>query len=205
MSTKKRFIVPQFDQPYVSALSVEPPGTCGDWNGVYGADGYCVTGSPWSANSPANELRSLPSYITSMTFTGHSYFTWTGSTTETRALRRPDNLSNRIAACWSATSTWSVAISMTDTTTRRVYIYCLDWDSARAQTVTMNRTSDSTVLASDSISNFRTPCGKWLSYDFNESVTISVTKTGGANGVASGFFFDTPSATTRGFRSPPFF
>src|SRR5205823_10166472 len=62
----------------------------GNWKGAYGAAGYNVIG----------DLSSYPSYAT-VTPSGTSNWTWSGSTSDPRALQKADTgATDRIAACW---------------------------------------------------------------------------------------------------------
>ena len=54
--------------------------TQGNWKGVYGGDGFDSSQDP-SSNNP-----NIPAYA-SLTFTGDQNYTWSASTTDTRALR----------------------------------------------------------------------------------------------------------------------
>src|SRR4051812_6754094 len=68
--------------------------TSGTWVGTYGGDGYVL--SNW--NDP-NDLQNLPSYVSSVTYSGESRFTWNGATLDPRAVQDPSNLGgNRKAA-----------------------------------------------------------------------------------------------------------
>lgn len=175
--------------------------TNGNWYGVYGSEGYVVTGDIWSGN----ELQSLPVYLTGFTATGYMYHTWASTTDDTRALQEPDNLSDHIAACWQTDDIMTFNFVVGDFVTHNMHVYFLNWDGAsRDQTVLLMRTSDSTILYKNTINSLSFTGGMWISYDFNENVTLSISRTSGTNAVLSGFFFDTYGKIARGFRSPPF-
>src|SRR5262249_12010632 len=64
--------------------------TQGSWNGVYGSDGYNVS---------QDGNTKIPSYA-QVGFGSQANYTWAGSTSDVRALQKPENLADRLAACW---------------------------------------------------------------------------------------------------------
>src|SRR5579884_2893956 len=89
----------------------------GNWQNVYGTQGYNVIGAS----------ASYPSYAT-VTPSGQSTKVWSRKTTDVRALSNPSG--GRIAAAWYAASSFSVKISVTDGQTHQVALYLLDWNNA---------------------------------------------------------------------------
>src|SRR5262249_14101639 len=63
--------------------------TLGNWSGVYGKDGYNIIGD--NSVSPAYAI---------LTPLGAQKLTWDTKTTDVRALQRPSNPNQRIAAAW---------------------------------------------------------------------------------------------------------
>jgi len=154
--------------------------TQGNWQGVYGADGYNVIQDSFS----------YPSYAT-VTPSGKSDYTWSTTTTDVRALSKASG-SGRIAACWFSTTNFDIALTQSDFQPHRLAIYCLDWDpAARAQTIDIKDSTSGAVLDSQSVSSFS--AGKYLVWDIIGNVNIRVTCTGGINAVVSGLFFSTQS------------
>lgn len=205
---KRKFILPTFDEPYVSALTMIPPpnggsaiwfkcestvlkanGTVlrnnGTWNGSYGQAGCVVVGSIWAGYA----YSSLPSWCASVVPAGQSNYTWATTTPQLRAVQKPDNLSDRIAACWYNTTPFTITVDITDNKLHYVSMYFLDWDSARVQTIEAKRFSDGVVLESTTISNFNTT-GKWLTWQLSSKTVFTITLGSGANAVVSGVFFD---------------
>ena len=59
----------------------------GNWNGAYGADGYNVS---------QDATTKTPSYA-QVSFSNQADYTWASSTSDGRALAKPENLSDRVA------------------------------------------------------------------------------------------------------------
>jgi len=150
--------------------------TQGNWQGVYGADGYDVI----------QDVSSYPPYAV-VTPSGKSNYTWNGAPSEIRALQRVS--SGRIAACWySPGSSFDLILSQSDARPHRLALYFLDWDSnSRAQTIDVRETGGSTIYDSRSASQFN--AGKYYIWDILGNSTLRVTKTGAINAVVSGLFF----------------
>ncbi len=160
--------------------------TQGDWQGVYGEDGYDLIG----------DLSSLPSYADVTTTNAISYI-WSGSTTDVRALAKADpGATDRIAACWY--NTWgqfSINIDLTDGNTHVVTLYADDWDNlGRSERVDLIDPATGNVLDSRTISSFTG--GAYLSWDLKGDVELLVTPLAGPNAVISGIFFGQVNSAT---------
>jgi len=98
----------------------------------------------------------------------------------------------RIAACWYSGDSFDVVLSQTDSLSRLVFLYFLDWDSsARAQTVEIRNSLSGAALDSRTLpagQYFHN--GEYLIWRITGSVTIHITRTGAANAVLSGVFFN---------------
>ena len=100
---------------------VPPPSltstTEGNWLGTYGSQGYdIIDGSA-----------SLPSYAT-VTPIGATNFIWTTTTSDPRALQTVGS-SNRVAACWYATTSITVDVDLTHSQGHDLAIYLMDYPS----------------------------------------------------------------------------
>ena len=92
--------------------------TQGNWEGVYGGDGYSIaTGTP-----------SLPSYLNNFTVTGAGTYQWVTITTDPRAPQAGVG-TGRIAATWFSNTSFSYDVNITDGNTHQVAIYAVDWDN----------------------------------------------------------------------------
>ena len=161
-----------------AAFATLDTATQGNWQGVYGPDGYSI----------ANDSQSLPSYAT-FSVSNQSNYTWSSNTTDPRSLERGGG-SGRIAACWYSASTFVFDINITDGSTRQVAVYALDWDSylgGRSETVQILDGSTGTVLDSRTISGFSN--GVYLVWKLSGHVKINVIFLSGGNSVVSGVFF----------------
>ena len=154
--------------------------TQGNWEGVYGADGYTIaTGTP-----------SLPSYLNNFTVNGASTYTWVTISTDPRALQAGVG-TGRIAATWfnSPTATFNYDVNITDGNTHQVAVYAVDWDNYQAGRVEQIQVLDGVtgaVLDSRTISSFTG--GEYVYWNVSGHVKISVTALY-ANAVVSGVFF----------------
>ena len=112
--------------------------TSGNWQGVYGADGYCLANV--SPQSP-------PGYATFAVLNPQSY-TWTPVTTDPRALQISGS-TQRIAAAWYSGTSVTLDVNLTDGRQHQVVVYALDWDSrGRAETLQVLDANSGVVLSS---------------------------------------------------------
>jgi Concanavalin A-like lectin/glucanases superfamily/Protein of unknown function (DUF1573) len=160
--------------------------TQGNWRGVYGADGYTVVGGG----------QVTPSYATA-TPENQFNWTWAASTTDPRALLQTSTSSARVAATWYNAPTFSVDVSVTDGKTHQFALYAVDWDErGRAETIQVVDAQTKAVLNSQSIFGFTN--GVYVVWNISGHVTVTVTNTGGINGVVSGAFFGGSTASAPG-------
>jgi hypothetical protein len=151
--------------------------TRGNWKGTYGADGEII----------ANDSNVQPAYG-SASFTQGTPFTWVSSiSTDARALLKASSQTDRIASTFYDSSAVTLDVHFTDTSTHRVALYLLDFDtSGRAETITVLDASSNAVLDTRSASSFRD--GEYLIWNVSGHVMIQVTCTAGPNAVVSGVF-----------------
>jgi hypothetical protein len=158
--------------------------TQGTWKGKYGADGYTVV----------NNATNYPAYA-QVSASGNSPYTWVASTSDVRALQKA-TATDRIAATWFSSSSFTIDVNLTDGQIHQVALYCLDWGSTptRGQSIAVLDAVSGTVLNSQSVSTFNG--GKYLVWNVAGHVKFRVTRTAGANAVVSGLFFSTPGGGT---------
>ena len=95
----------------------------------------------------------------------------------------------RIASAYYAGSSFTINVNLTDGKTHKVALYFLDWDSTtRAETITMKDAVSGSILDTESYSNFHN--GEYGAWNVTGNVIIQVTRTGSANAVVSGLFFN---------------
>jgi hypothetical protein len=151
--------------------------TEGNWIGSYGSQGYNIVSGPSSD----------PSYAT-VTPEAESSYTWSTTLSAEQALEIP-NSSNRVAAAWYSSNTFTINVNLTDGNTHAIAIYALDYDNkGRAEQIQIQNASTGAVLATNSISNFAG--GVYLQWDVSGDVVITVTRTAGTNAVINGLFID---------------
>ena len=158
--------------------------TEGSWIGVYGSQGYNII----------NSGVSYPSYAT-VTPAGNTSDTWAASTSVTQALQDAPPGTSRIAACWYSSNSFTVDVDLTDGQSHNLELYLLDYDStARSEQIVFTDANTHAVLSTQSVSSFH--AGVYMNYTISGNVLITFTKTGGANAVLSGLFFDPLASTT---------
>jgi hypothetical protein len=160
--------------PGTAAYVTTDTTTQGTWKGVYGTDGYAVAG----------DATSLPAYA-QLTLSGQSFYTWTGSTSDVRALQRAAG--DRVMAAWYGGS-FTIDLNVTGTQPRTVTIYADDYDSSgRQQRYDLIDAISGAVLDSRTLSTFSN--GQYVVWNVLGRVKVRVTGLAGPNAVVSGVFF----------------
>lgn len=149
--------------------------TSGNWLGAHGLNGHLVI----------NAATNLPANVT-VTPSGHAAHTWASTTSDTRALWRPD-ASSRIAACWFSGTQFELALSVPHQPAHRLAFYVLDWNSDRADQITARNTATGQNLDVRGVDLFTS--GKYMVYDVVGQVTFRFANIGAINAVLSGLFF----------------
>ena len=151
--------------------------TAGSWINTYGTQGYDIVSGPVS----------LPSYAT-ITPAGQSTYTWTTTSTDSRALQVPGS-ANRVAAAWYSATSFTVDVNLSDGNTHNLELYMLDFDNkGRAEQVQISDASSGTVLDTRTISSFSS--GLYLDYAVSGNILIKITRTAGTNALLNGLFID---------------
>lgn len=148
--------------------------TQGSWKGVYGTEGHHIV---------ADSTR-LPDDARVHTG-GESQWIWKLTSSEPRALERAGT--GRVAACWYSSSSFMIRVAAGDSP-RAVSLYCLDFDGNRTQRIEVVNAMTGEVLHTVNLSHFKQ--GVYLSYQITGEVDFRVSRTGPANAVVSGLFFD---------------
>jgi hypothetical protein len=164
-------------RPAASATFLQKDTTTqGTWIGTYGAQGYDIVSGPVS----------LPSGDT-VTPGGQSTYTWTTTSSDPRALQVPGS-SNRVAAVWYSSTSFTVAVNLGDGVAHNLELYFDDWDNkGRAETAQLSDAGTGTVLDTETISAFTS--GVYLNWKVSGNLLITITRTAGANAVLNGLFF----------------
>ena len=160
----------------------------GNWQGVYGADGYDLS----------QGAASLPSYAT-VNVSGNSNYTWTGSSSDPRALEQPGT-SDRLAACWFSSSDFNIQVDLTDGQTHPIALYALDWDGyggGRSEQVNVFDAVTGKLLDSEAISGFQG--GEYLVWNVSGDVVFQVVNlNSSSNAVINGLFFGASVGVVQG-------
>jgi hypothetical protein len=173
-----------FDPPAATATAIGRDTTTeGNWIGVYGAQGYEV------ARSGASD----PAYAT-VNWIGTSSTIWAANPSDPRALQKVGG-SGRIAATWWASSSFTVNVNILDGQSHVITLYLLDWDSVwRSERIQFTDAATGSVLDTQTVASFHG--GVYVRWQVSGNLVITVTRTGGANAVVSGLFFDAASPLT---------
>ncbi len=152
--------------------------TKGSWKGVYGTSGYNVI----------NDTISYPAFVT-VTPAGQASYTWSPSTGDLRALQKEESTTDRIAATWYTSGSYTIDLNFNDGAQHQVAVYCLDWDSqGRAENISVLDGATHAVLDTRSAASFQS--GQYLVWNVSGHVILNVANTGPVNAVVSGLFFD---------------
>jgi hypothetical protein len=158
--------------------------TQGNWQSVYGADGYTINSGPVS----------LPSYV-DLSFSGDYDVAWAPSTADPRALQIPGT-TDRIASAWTGHNASSIPLNgftmdlnFNDGKQHRVAIYTLDWDTSnRTQKIDVIDAGSNQIIDTEQPTPFHD--GKYFVWLVTGHVQFRFTNlANGLNAVASGIFF----------------
>jgi hypothetical protein len=178
----------------IGAVSLAPAGnaasfvksdaaTKGNWEPVYGSDGFNVIA----------DSAQYPSYV-NVTIGGAATNVWAAQTSDVRALQRVSTTGN-IAACLYNSTSFTVDLNFTDGAQHTVAFYFLDWDLLNlTHTVRVLDGDSGSVLDTRSLSNFTS--GSYLVWKLAGHVTLKFTNTGPNSAVLSGIFFGSGSFST---------
>ncbi len=166
--------------------------TQGNWNGVYGADGFVM---PF--DSPNN------SNFVVLKFADANPIVWAPSSENVRALEPQVTVGawwsplvrgwwtqDRKISCWWSATGFTIDVNLVDGQTHQIAIYFVDWDSggARAERIDALDADSGAVLDTRNISSFSR--GEYLVWNLRGHVDLRVTPTAGVNAVASALFFN---------------
>jgi hypothetical protein len=163
----------------------------GSWLGVYGADGYALTG--WNGG----DLVSIPK--ASFAVDQGQRFIFQNPSADVRAMQSPDG-STRQAACAYDAGQVKMHLTFNAAYSGTLHVYAMDFDSlGRRETITVNDGSGPQTASL----NADFSQGAWFNVPINVAaggtVTIVVNRTGGVNAVVSGVLLGgavPPSAPT---------
>ena len=155
--------------------------TQGNWAGVYGQAGTLIIGV-------SDGGQQLPDGV-QVTPTNATPYTWAPSTDDSRALQQDATGADRIATCWYAPDTFSVAITIPSGQSYRMAVYLLDWDHLqRAEDLRLLNTATGKTLNTQTLTSFAN--GVYLVWRVRGQITLRVTNhSGPINAVISGLFF----------------
>ncbi|MGD1211782.1 MAG: DUF4082 domain-containing protein, partial [Candidatus Acidiferrales bacterium] len=175
--------------------------TQGNWQGVYGGDGYVLAGdtdqfipsyASFTVNNPVGYMCSP---------TPHTYGNvciWFSPTvtglyseepvTDPRALLLPGSTTTRILATWENNPSYSFDLNFTDGQPHLFALYALDWDDVgRSEVIQIQDAATGFPLYSLPIDDFI--LGSYLVWNITGHVTITVTVVNGMSASTNAAFF----------------
>ena len=159
--------------------------TEGNWINKYGTVGYNVI----------NSGSSYPSNVT-VTPANEGSYTWTTTATSTSALEdAPGTGTNRIAACWYASTSFTVDVDFTDNQEHDIELYLLDYNgnNVRSEQIQLSNASTGAVLSTEAASDFSN--GIYYNWEVSGNILITFTHQTGPNAILNGLFIDPASAS----------
>ncbi len=190
---------PAYDEPaetYPARFIKLDSSTSGNWGNVYGKEGYVLC----NYNGSGNDKKSLPSYISSVTYfrafggttESPDPASWASPTNDTRALA-PDstNGTGRSArALINNQPTFTFTVHATGTREYQVALYFVDWNNkSRRQAVEMLDAVSLKLIAPVKVVDGYSG-GKYLVFAYNKSATFRIDHILGDSISVSGIFFD---------------
>jgi hypothetical protein len=172
--------------------------TKGNWVGVYGSSGYIlphyaikVDNTNTSPKTLVGDVASLPSFISSYSYSGANGFVWDGVTTDIRAPQDPANPGGNRTAATAYDGDYTITLNVSQAAQFQLGIYGLDWDTtARDIAVTVN----SETVDYDNVGTPDYNQGMWGIWTIDAlgpgPLVISVDHQGGVNSVLSAITFD---------------
>ena len=149
--------------------------TSGDWKDEYGVEGYIL---PAATSAP-------PEFLVLGSAPAASHI-WEPNTTDPRAFFLSGTSNQRIASAWYG-SPIDFRLTVNSDAPRQLAFYFLDWDNqGRRQTVTIRDAATGTQLDSRELRDFS--AGKYLVYDIEGEVRITIIATAGSNALLNGIF-----------------
>lgn len=153
----------------------------GNWPGRYGQEGYRIAGS-LTLLLPPNVL---------VVRSGYRSLTWANPSSDIRAPFATAAATSRLAAAWASSTALTIDVIMTDTATRPVALYFLDWDTmARSQSVEVLDAGTGRLLETRAVSAFSG--GVYLKWNVTGQVRFRLKRIAGVDAVVSGVLIDRP-------------
>ena len=171
------FDTPTAGTTYVTKIDAT---TQGNWFGTYGTQAYDIVGN----------LASIPSYA-GITTSGASTLLFSGFASTPQALEDAIG-TGRVAAAWSASTSFTINVSLSDGQAHALTLYAVDWNNqGRVEQIQIIDPTTGTVLDTETLASFGG--GVYLQWVISGSVEVQVTGVGASNAVISGVFLDPAS------------
>jgi len=181
---------------YTLPVVLEDTITSGDWGGVYGSEGYVLCAYLLDGDT-VQDLRKLPAYVSSISYSKQQGKQWAEKVKDQRALSTgeqneyPRNAGAIYTQDPLATlQTMTVDIQMDHQESHQIALYFVDWESTgRRVAVEMFDLDSKRLLAPVRVvSDFAG--GKYLIYSYDAPVRFRINHVRGPNATLSGIFFD---------------
>jgi len=147
----------------------------------------------------AESVISWPGYMTpfSPVLTGTSGYYGSGMSIGARLQDPRDNGLSRIHGMVYAGTSVRFTLTPLDNEPHLVTLYCVDTDGNRVQSITAVDAGGNSIIPATSINGFAS--GRYVTFNYKGTTTITVARTTGNNTVLNGIFFDSPVIPVTGF------
>ena len=126
-----------------------------------------------------------------MTTANNLSYTWAASTTDTRALKKASNPTDRIAATWWSATQFDLTFNFTDGQVHQLAIHTMNWDNfGRSEQFEVYDAVTGALLDTRNVTSFVN--GSYLVWQVKGQVKVRVKNVAAANSnaVLGAFFID---------------
>ncbi len=155
--------------------------TQGNWQGVYGKDGFNIIG----------DTERYPGYV-QVGASGQSLHSWNDQTSDVRALSYVSK-AGRLADCWYSPTSFTIDLNFVDGQAHRLALYCMDWDrNGRVQTIEIYDGETGTLFNTQNLASFQE--GQYYVWEVKGHIKVKLNHVVGYNAETAGLFFDPPAS-----------
>jgi hypothetical protein len=186
-------VIPVEPLIYAGSSTVkEDLSTQGDWKGKYGSKGYVL----YDYDSINGHRTRLPDFIKPLTYSkGAPYYHpahthWVSGTTDVRALVSGDAATTRSLGAFFCKLTMTVDVPCRENQPYKLSLYFVDWDrqGRRSEVEVFDLETKKLLMPVYMVRDYAE--GKYVTFEFDRSVTIRINQVRGKDTVLSGIFFD---------------
>ena len=167
--------------------------TSGNWNGVYGKDGYVLLGYDGTGTNRVHR-ENLPPYVQSVVLQRQKFTQFAQNVSDARALasNESNDATRNAIVCYDRCSMF-VDIRLKQPRHYRLAAYVVDYDREGRQEAVDIYNQPALTLAAPTQAVREYQKGKYVIFDCHDSVRLRFDTIAGSNAVVSGIFFDPDS------------